>query len=261
MSRDKGYQENFSSLHPEIYFDEAERAPKAAKLLRILYDAFGGDLSGLHAVDIGCSTGTMCRVLSVHFRQVTGIDIDAQAIEYARRHSESDRLEFKVGDAMATGLEAGSADVVVCAHVYEHVPDPWRMMDEIHRVLRPGGVCYFAAENRLVFRDGDYRLPLLSVMPKWLGHHYIRLAGKADSYYETLLFYWQLSRMTAAFTREDYTRKVVADPVAFAATDMIEPESMKQALALAVIDRAYWLFPNYLWVLRKPVGQPDAPAA
>ena len=248
----KGYQENFSLQHPEIYFNSDGRAPKAEKMLCILRDALGPDLQQLHALDIGCSTGAMCQVLADHFGEVTGIDIDRPAIEYANRTHGSDRLRFLIGDAMQTGLDSDSIDVVVCAHVYEHVPDPVRMMAEIHRVLRRGGVCYFAAENRFVWREGDYRLPLLSVMPKWLAHHYIRLAGKADHYYETLLTYWQLKRLTAAFKREDYTRRVVAEPDTFAATDMVPPGSWRQRIALALIDHAYWLFPNYLWVLRKP---------
>ena len=251
MSREKGYQENFSALHPEIYFDGKQRAPKAEKMLRILRDALGEDLSAFDVLDIGCSTGVMCCVLAEHFGQVTGIDIDRSAIAYAQENSASERISFRVGDAMQTGMASDSLDVVVCAHVYEHVPDPRRMMAEILRILRPGGICYFAAENRLVLREGDYRLPFLSVMPKWLGHRYVRLSGKAEYYYETLLTYWQLGRMTRAFERLDYTRKVVADPVAFAAADMIPPGSFRQAVALAMVDYAYWLFPNYLWLLRK----------
>lgn len=250
----KKYQENFSLLHPEIYFDGEGRAPKAEKMLRILRDALGRNLDQLHALDIGCSTGAMSAVLGGHFGNVTGIDIDRPAIEHATRVHGSERIRFRIGDAMQTGLDADSVDVAICAHVYEHVPDPRRMMDEIRRVLRPGGVCYFAAENRLVFREGDYRLPFLSLLPKPLAHVYIRLAGKADHYYETLLTYPQLKRLTAGFERLDYTRRVVVDPETFAATDMIPPGSLRQKAARLLVDHAYWLFPDYLWVLRKPAS-------
>ncbi len=247
----KGYQENFSLQHPEIYFGGSGRPQKADKMLRILHDAIDIDPGTAHALDIGCSTGAMSRLLAEHFGTVTGIDIDQPAIDHASRTYGTDRLRFRHGDAMQTLLPPNSIDVVICAHVYEHVPDPKRMMDEIDRILRPGGICYFAAENRLVWREGDYRLPLLSVLPKWLAHHYIRLAGRADEYYETLLTYWQLKDLTSAFIREDYTRRVVVAPERFAATDMIQPGSLRQKLALAVLDHAYWLFPDYLWILRK----------
>lgn len=250
----KGYQENFSQSHPEIYFVGQGRAAKAEKMLRILRDAVGSSLSSLHALDIGCSTGSMCAVLGEHFDRVTGIDIDRPAIEHASTKYGSERIRFRVGDAMQTGLDPDSIDVAICAHVYEHVPDPYRMMAEIRRILRPGGVCYFAAENRLVFREGDYRLPFLSVMPKWMAHRYIRLTGKADSYYETLFTYPQLVRLTADFERLDYTRRVIEDPEAYAATDMIPSGSFRQKVARALVRHAYWLFPDYLWVLRKPVA-------
>ena len=247
----KGYQENFSDMHPEIYFDANNRAQKAEKMLRILRDHIGADLSRQHVLDVGCSTGTMCQILGEHFHRVTGIDIDAKAITHAREVNTSPHIKFRVGDAMQTGLPDESIDVVVCAHVYEHVPDPWRMMDEIRRILTPGGVCYFAAENRLVFREGDYRLPFLSMLPKFLAHRYLRVTGRGDHYYETLYTYWTLRNLVRGFERIDYTRRVIADPVAFAAVDLVAPGSAKQWLALFIADTTYWLFPDYIWLLRK----------
>ena len=196
----------------------------------------------------------MSRLLGENFGHVTGIDIDDKAIEHANSHYSAPHMTFRVGDAMATGLESNSVDVVICAHVYEHVPDPKRMMDEIERVLRPGGICYFAAENRFVYREGDYGLPFLSIVPKWLGHIYIRLAGRGNHYYETLLTYWQLRKLTGRFEIIDYTRRVIADPQSFDASDMIPPGSFKQRIALTLVDHIYWLFPNYLWLLQKRPG-------
>lgn len=247
----KGYQENFSDMHQDVYFDSENRGRKAQKMLHILRDHLGGDLSGLHALDIGCSTGVMSQYLGGHFGRVTGIDIDHKAIAHAQQTYGSSALVFRVGDAMDTGLEPESVDVAICAHVYEHVPSAQRMMDEILRVLRPGGVCYFAAENRIIFREGDYRLPFLSLLPKPLAHRYLKLAGRGDHYYETLLTVWQLRRLTARFEVLDYTRRVVAEPERFGAADIVPPGTLTQRAALAVLRCAYWAFPTYLWLLRK----------
>ena len=250
----KDYQYNFSEMHQDIYFDAESRGRKADKMLRILRDHLGQDLRTLEALDIGCSTGAMTKLLGEHFGRVTGIDIDTKAIEYAQTNLGSSKLDFRIGDAMETGLPADSMDVVICAHVYEHVPDASRMMTEIHRLLRPGGVCYFAAENKFVFREGDYRLPFLSILPKFLAHRYLRLAGRGDHYYEELYTYWRLERITGAFERIDYTRHVVKDPQRFGAGDIIRDGSFQQRAALSLIDHAYWLFPTYLWLLQKRQG-------
>lgn len=247
----KDYQNNFSDMHQEVYFDTENRARKAQKMLCILRDHLGADLRAMHALDIGCSTGVMSRYLGEHFGRVTGIDIDEKAIAFAMENFGSRTLDFRVGDAMATGLEADSLDVVICAHVYEHVPDASRMIDEIHRILKPGGVCYFAAENRLVFREGDYRLPFLSWLPKPLAHRYLRLAGRGDRYYETLYTYWTLKRMVNRFCLIDYTPRVLADPARFDAEDIIPPSSFTQRSAQALLQVAYWAFPTYLWLLKK----------
>ncbi len=135
-----------------------------------------------------------------------------KAIAFAQEKFGSPALTFRVGDAMATGLAPDSVDVAICAHVYEHVSSAQQMMDEILRVLRPGGVCYFAAENRIIFREGDYRLPFLSLLPKPLAHRYLQLTGRGDHYYETLRTVWQLRRLTNKFDVLDYTRRVVQDP-------------------------------------------------
>lgn len=44
-----------------------------------------------------------------------------------------------VGDAMRLPLADGSVDVILMVEVLEHVAEPWRVVLEAHRVLRPGG--------------------------------------------------------------------------------------------------------------------------
>ncbi len=47
-----------------------------------------------------------------------------------------------VSDIAELPFQDGSVDAILCLAVLEHVPDPVRIVREIHRVLRPGGVCY-----------------------------------------------------------------------------------------------------------------------
>ena len=135
-------------------------------------------------LDIGCSSGVIASSLEDHFSRVIGIDIDQEAIQYARVHHASSRVQFLIGDAMAIPFREKAIDLVICNHIYEHVPDAKQLMEEIYRVLKKGGVCYFAAGNRRMILEGHYHLPFLSWLPKPMAHLYLKWSGKGNFYYE-----------------------------------------------------------------------------
>jgi 2-polyprenyl-3-methyl-5-hydroxy-6-metoxy-1,4-benzoquinol methylase len=251
--RNHPYQLGYAEQYAQYQFDSARQDQKAAKVLAVLEDYYGGpgSLEDLTLLDMGCSAGLMTKPYSERFGKVVGVDIDAPAVRHAAKCYSSERLQFLVADAMNTGLEAGSFDVVTCTHIYEHVPDFHALMDEIRRVLKPGGICYFAAHNRLCLMEPHYGLPLLSVLPKTLAHRYLRCLGKGDRYYETLLTLRSLRRLVADFHIIDYTKRIIENPVKYRATDLLVPGSGKQRIALFVLDLAYFLCPTYIWLLRK----------
>ncbi len=250
---DRNYQYDFSVRMPAMY-DMNARERKAETMVVALADFFGGSsvLKQCSLLDVGASTGIIDNYLSAHFSRVTGVDIDTKAVEHARRTFRKENLEFRACDAMALPFEANSFDVVICAQVYEHVPDARKLMAEIHRVLKPSGVCYFSAANRLQLMEPHYNLPLLSVIPKPFAHFYLRLAGKGSHYYEEHMSYWGLRRLSGAFLRHDYTREMVHDPSRYAVDYMLPPGSLKTRVARLMADYFYWAFPNYIWLLQKP---------
>ena len=251
MSR--GYQKNFSTIHGSNVYNKQGRERKAITTLSVVKNYFSDDdTSKMSLLDVGASTGIIDDVLSRHFAEVVGIDIDTEAIYYAEETFTSDKLNFRAGDAMSLEFPDSSFDVVLCAHVYEHVPDADQMMDQIYRVLKPGGICYFSAGNRLAINEPHYNLPLLSIVPRPFAHLYLRLAGKGKYYYEKHLSYWGLKSLVKRFEITDYTSKVINDPEKFDAVYMLEPGSIKHKFAQLIVNRLYWLCPGYIWLLKKP---------
>jgi 2-polyprenyl-3-methyl-5-hydroxy-6-metoxy-1,4-benzoquinol methylase len=253
----RGYQRDFSltSRNPH---DFAQRRRKAETIAAVMRDVLGAALAGAVVLDVGASTGAITAALCEHVRAVVGIDIDPHAIATATSEFANAATHFAVGDAMQLAFADHSVDVVLCAHVYEHVPDPTRMMQEIRRVLKPGGWCYLSAGNRLAVDEPHYHLPFLSVLPKWMAHIYLRLLGRGTHYYEEHLSWWGLRRLVAGFDVVDYTRRVIADPERFHTAYMVAPHSHKQRAALWLVDHAMWLCPGYVWMLRSPM--PPGPA-
>lgn len=251
MARD--YQHNYTALMPSLYNSD-KRIKKADTIVRVCRDfTHSEDLSQLDLLDVGSSNGIIDNYLANFFRQVTGIDIDEPAMAHARETFPRGNLRFEPGDAMQIGYPDNSFDVAVCTQIYEHVPDARRMFAEIFRVLKPGGFCYFSGNNRIMFMEPHYRLPLLSVLPRPLAHRYVRLAGKGSHYHELHFSYWTLKRLCKAFHIVDYSAAVVANPERFGVDYMIKKGSLKWQAANLMARYAKWASP-LMWILQKPTS-------
>lgn len=194
-------------------YDFESRKQRGKRIVKLLSFYFGKDkLKKIKLLDVGSSTGIIDNEIAKTVGDVVGCDIDKKAMGFARKTFKRKNLSFKYGDAMKLDFPNNSFDVVVCAQVYEHVPDPDKMFSEIYRVLVPGGVCYFAALNKYWVMEPHYNLPFLSWLPKNLADQYVRLFGRAKNYYETPLSWWQLRNLTNRFKVIDYTAKILNQP-------------------------------------------------
>ena len=254
MIKNRGYQYNFSEiLHKQMY-NKAYRRKKAKTIIAVLCDFYHTPLKDLSVIDIGSSTGIIANYCADYFGSVTGIDIDENAIKFAGKNFRKNNLQFFQQDSMSIDFTDGKFDVVICAQVYEHVPDAKKLMSEIHKILKPGGICYFAAGNRLNVQEAHYNLPFLSVIPRPFAHLYIKTAGKADFYYEKHFSYWGLRNLVSSFKLIDYTIKITNNPDQFHTRYMLPKNMHKTRIAKLVVNHLYWLFPTYIWLLQKPLG-------
>lgn len=87
-------------------------------------------------VDIGCGRGGFVEACRRELGDALGLDNEPAAARLCR----SQRLPFVLGDAERLPFATGSLDVVRAKEIIEHLPDPRRMLSEIERALRPGGL-------------------------------------------------------------------------------------------------------------------------
>jgi ubiquinone biosynthesis O-methyltransferase len=106
-------------------------------------------LEGRSVLEVGCGAGDFSISLSAAGAHVTGVDFSPRAIELARQkarhHNQS--IAFQVADAQTLPFADDSFDVLFSCECLEHDPDPRRMLSELHRVLKPGGVLILTTEN------------------------------------------------------------------------------------------------------------------
>jgi 2-polyprenyl-3-methyl-5-hydroxy-6-metoxy-1,4-benzoquinol methylase len=100
--------------------------------------AFLQDVRGKRILDLGCGGGLFSYLLSERGASTVGIDYSQSAVDFAT--SRYPQLEFKVGSAYdLSAFAKDSFDVVVMMDIIEHLSDQSQAMNEVMRVLRPGG--------------------------------------------------------------------------------------------------------------------------
>lgn len=127
------------------------------KLLRFEVNRYQAALNllpsvGKRLLDVGCGDGDFMFMAQGHFNECHGVDVSSLRIERAKERSKKRRsennLHFHKCD-VDEGLPFANSffDVVSCIAVLEHVLNPPNVLDEIHRVLKPGGVFIVEVPN------------------------------------------------------------------------------------------------------------------
>lgn len=117
-------------------------------------------VSGKAVLDCATGTGYGVRLLleTGNSRLVVGVDNDFKAVEYAFRKHGCPSSFFICAAGEHVPLEAGTIDVLTCFETIEHVPDDLALLNEFHRVLRPGGLLIISTPNQWPLSVSPYHV-------------------------------------------------------------------------------------------------------
>lgn len=122
-----------------------------------------------HVLDLGAGAGI---IPEMHFRglaaRVAGIDLDERVLQ----NPMLDEARLATAESIPYPDEA--FDLVFCDNVMEHLANPERVLREIRRVLKPGGLFIGKTPNRL-----HYMPQIARLTPHWFHQLYNRLRGRA----------------------------------------------------------------------------------
>ncbi|MDR0524045.1 MAG: ubiquinone/menaquinone biosynthesis methyltransferase [Candidatus Methanoplasma sp.] len=158
----EGKEEYVRSVFTEIapYYDEMNDTMSLGMIRRWhrFMMRLAGDVRSKRCLDVGTGTGEIALMLAGEGGEVTGVDITPRMLEAAREKAAARGppagVRFELGDALDLPYGDGSFDVVTSGYMLRNVTDIQRSIDEMHRVLAPGGRVVVAElckpDNRVV---------------------------------------------------------------------------------------------------------------
>lgn len=141
----------------------------------------GNYVRGKRVLDLACGVGYGSYSLRMMGAEsVNGVDLDLEAIAYARENYKRDGLTYEEGNALLWA-SSGKFDVVVSFETIEHLPCPEDFLDRVADHLHPDGLLIISAPNTLQYLQGtppvenEYHLnePDHSTFRSWLDRRFL----------------------------------------------------------------------------------------
>ena len=136
-----------------------------------------GDLSDQTLLEVGCGNGANCKYISEinDSVKIIGIDLNEDNLVIANQQIGSERTVFYHDDAQKLdNIEDSSVDVLICIESAFHYPDKSAFLNEIARVLKPGG--HFLIADILTVKNKGTGVRKVwkkrMVLNHWHKHHY-----------------------------------------------------------------------------------------
>lgn len=137
-------------------------------LVRTVQSELAATVQAGHVVELGCGTGLYTRAYAPHCTEVIAVDRSGRMVEFARWNLASlPNVSVQLGDATATGLPSGSAEVVVAVNLLHVVPDASRVLTEILRLLHAGGVAVLVDFTTEKLPLGRVALSVWRYLSRW----------------------------------------------------------------------------------------------
>jgi len=176
----EGYPGLDRLAHEHFVGEQSARAvdrERVEDLLRLL-DRLVPLEPGQRVCVIGCGpVPRIMRVLEERGFDVAGVEPIPSYVASANAYLERDAVHL--GAAESIPLESDSQHILFFESVLEHVESPLRSLQEIHRVLQPGGIVFLTTTNRqrisLTGENGEYNVPFFHWLPRSVQESFVFL--------------------------------------------------------------------------------------
>ncbi|MBT6049523.1 MAG: class I SAM-dependent methyltransferase [Candidatus Scalindua sp.] len=118
-----------------------------------MIDIIPADKSHNRVMDLGCGEGTFLPTLDQYFNEAYGLDINTKVAEEIVRYFDLKNIQLMEKDILANGLHYNSFDIIFAASCLEHFKDQKKLLQELNRLLKKGGLLVFSSPTESLFYE------------------------------------------------------------------------------------------------------------
>jgi SAM-dependent methyltransferase len=172
-------KEDRGNFQSHVISDQKSRVSKAKKIARVIQKH--ASLRFGNMLEVGTGSGFIVR----YFSDIGYSSRGAYAVDIIDERQVKSGYNFQIVTGTHLPYSNNAFELVVSNHVIEHVGNSESQLhhlQEIYRVLEPGGILYLAVPNKWRIVEPHYRLPFLSWLSEPLATTYVRFLGRGSHY-------------------------------------------------------------------------------
>ena len=195
------------------------------------YELVKGDKDSI-VLDIGCGAGHGSFNLADRFKQIYGVDISGEAINYAKKNWSANNITFLIGSATKLPFADNYFDLAVAFEVFEHIADWKKFLTELKRVTKDKGLIYLSTPNKDIYSPSTTK----PINP----YHFFEMTEK--EFKQALSQYFIIKKFLGQRTPvyNDHWIWQIINPILFAFRPIISYK-LNNTLKLKIIN---WIKPN-----------------